>query len=67
MEKAGAILNCKLRKAQIKSALDGNPTILKFLGINRLGQKESVESKVEISGIKSSDIRELLYKEPPAG
>ena len=34
-----------LRRAQIRAALDGNPTMLIWLGKQMLGQKEPIERK----------------------
>ncbi len=44
----GAKLNGKLRRAQVTNALAGNSVLLKWLGIQRLGQRDV--KAVELSG-----------------
>lgn len=54
------IVNNRLRRAQIKSALNGNATMLVWLGKNRLGQTDKVEASVTIED-KTSD--ELTWED----
>lgn len=44
----GAKLNQKLRRAQVNEAIGGNSSLLKWLGIQRLGQRDV--KAVELSG-----------------
>lgn len=45
VENGLGLVNNRLRKAQIKAALNGNSTMLVWLGKNRLGQSDSPKSE----------------------
>ena len=50
-------IRLKLRQKQISVALDGNPTLLIWLGKNMLGQSDNVVIDNGITGISFSSIR----------
>lgn len=45
VKNGSGLVNNRLRKAQIKAALNGNSTMLVWLGKNRLGQSDSPKSE----------------------
>lgn len=45
VKNGSGLVNNRLRKAQIKAALNGNATMLVWLGKNRLGQSDSPQSQ----------------------
>ncbi len=62
-----AHMRCGLRKAQLRVALEGNPTMLIWLGKQFLGQRDETEHSAKVDAtctvaITSSDGRSFVIK-----
>jgi hypothetical protein len=53
-----------LRRAQIKAAENGNPTMLIWLGKQYLGQRDQIDHKVEVSSVEAAKqaMKEIMHK-----
>ena len=53
LAKARSSVKMRLRQAQVKGALDGNPTLLIWLGKQMLGQQDKLEHQINVGDVKS--------------
>ena len=57
---------CLLRAAQMKTALKGNPTLLIWLGKNRLNQRDDPITETSFNGLLAATLDEMKKQKPQA-